>query len=141
MRRVVLVSVLACAALAGCGSGEGNGGGAKGGDEAARAFIGCFKAPGYKAADPPDGQESLFAVEAERKGYPNTPVNVTEGEQIVASVFLVFFENGDKAKEALDEIGRETVGDIPPEQRGPAVLAYGSANDKAKTEKAIAACL
>ena len=133
MRHATTATALACLALggAGCGSsdddgGGGNAGGGKpGGDQAAQAFITCFKAPGYKAAEPAAGQESLFALEAKRKGFPNTPVNVTEG----------------KAKQALDEIGRTTVGDIPPQQRGPAVVAYAFAGDKVKTEKAVGGCL
>ena len=133
MRHATTATALACLALggAGCGSsdddgGGGNaGGGEPGGDQAAQAFITCFKAPGYTAAKPAAGQESLFALEAKRKGFPNTPVNVTEA----------------KAKQALDEIGRTTVGDIPPQQRGPAVLAYAFADDKAKTEKAVGGCL
>jgi hypothetical protein len=149
MRHATTATALACLALggAGCGSsdddgGGGNAGGGKpGGDQAAQAFITCFKVPGYKAAEPAAGQESLFALEAKRKGFPNTPVNVTEGKEITAAVFLVFFENEDKAKQALDEIGRTTVGDIPPQQRGPAVLAYAFADDKAKTEKAVGGCL
>jgi len=149
MRHATTATALACLALggAGCGSsdddgGGGNAGGGKpGGDQAAQAFITCFKAPGYKAAEPAAGQESLFALEAKRKGFPNTPVNVTEGKEITAAVFLVFFENEEKAKQALDEIGRTTVGDIPPQQRGPAVVAYAFADDKSKTEKAVSGCL
>ena len=149
MRHATTATALACLALAGagCGSsdddgGGGNGGGGKpGGDQAAQAFITCFKAPGYTAGTPAAGQESLFALEAKRKGFPNTPVNVTEGKEITAAVFLVFFENEEKAKQALDEIGRTTVGDIPPQQRGPAVVAYAFADDKSKTEKAVSGCL
>jgi hypothetical protein len=151
MRRIAAVFVLGALvglALAACGSdygngdgGSGGGGGKPGGDAGARAFIECFKAPGYKAVNPKAGQESLFALESERRGFPNTPVNVVQGQEVVASVFLVFFESEDKAKEALDEIGRTTVGDIPPQQRGPAVLAYTGEEDKRKTEKSVNACL
>ena len=149
MRGGFLVVALACTALVatGCGSsdsdgdGDGGRGGEPSGDEGAQAFISCFKAPGYEAAKPPAGQESLFALEAKRKGFANTPVNVVQGKEITAAVFVVFFESEDKAKQALDEIGRTTVGDVPPQQRGPTVLAYAFPDDKAKTEKAINACL
>jgi hypothetical protein len=140
MRRVLVIAALAL--LAGCGSDDGSGGSQEaGGSQAADTFIACFKAPGYKAVKPAAGQESLFALEAEREGYPNTPVNVNEGKASFASVFLIFFEDGDKAKLALDQLGRETAGDIPPQQRGPAVIAYPYADDKEKTERAVNGCL
>jgi len=140
MRRIGLIAAAALAVLGGCGSDPG-GGGRPGGGEGARAFIDCFKVPGYRALKPPAGQESLFALEAKRQGYPNTPVNINEGSASFASVFLIFFEDEDKAKNALDQLGRETAGDIPPQQRGPAVIAYPYADDKRKTEKAVDGCL
>ena len=134
-RAAALAAVALCAPLApGCGSGPDDQGHAD-------AFIACFKAPGYRAAKPVRGQESLFALEADRQGYPNTPVNITQGREVMAAVFLVFFENEEKATKALDQIGRTTVGDIPPQQRGPTVIGYPSADDKAKTDRAVDACL
>ena len=68
-------------------------------------------------------------------------MNINEGKASLASVFLIFFEDEGKAMDALDQLGRETAGDIPPQQRGPAVIAYPYADDKAKTEKAVSGCL
>jgi hypothetical protein len=135
--------------VAGCGGddgggGSGGGGGSEkpGGAEGAQAFIDCFKAPGYDAAKPKPMQESLFANTAKREGFPVTPVNVNEsGNDISASVFLVFFETEDKATEALDKLGRTSLGDVPPQQRGAAVIGYFSEEDKGKTESAINGCI
>jgi hypothetical protein len=130
--------------VAGCGGDDGGGGGAEkpGGAEGAQGFIDCFKAPGYVAAKPKPRMESLFALTAKQKGFPNTPVNINEsGNDISASVFLVFFESKEKATQALDELGRTSIGDVPPQQRGPAVIGYFSEEDKGKTETAINGCL
>jgi len=153
MRRTTALVLASLALLAGCGSGSDDdkggtaendgqqGSGKPGGTAEAQAFIACFKARGYRAVKPASGQESLFALEAGRKGFPNTPVNVTTGNEVIAAVYLIFFENGDKARQALDELGRSTVGDIPPQQRGAAVLAYTGEEHKAGTEAAINRCL
>jgi hypothetical protein len=136
MRRAgVIAAASMCAALAvGCGSGGDD-------ESSADAFIECFSAPSYMAVRPQEGQESLFAKEAERKGFPNTPVNIVRTQDDTTRVFLVFFQNEDQAKAALNEIGRETESDIPPQQRGRTVLAYAFEDDKANTEKAVSACL
>ena len=134
--------------VAGCGDDSGSGGGLygggggkSGGDAGAQAFIDCFKAPGYAAVRPKPRQESLFAFTAKQKGFPNTPVNVTEPKAVSAGVFLVFFENEDKASEALKELGGTSLGDVPPQKRGPAVIGYFSMDDKKKAESAINRCL
>lgn len=142
MRTWVAAALTCLVAAAGCGGGDDGGGSAKpGGDAGAQAFIECFDVPGYKAATPPAGQESFFALEAEQKGFPNTPVNVTPPNAIGADVFLVFFESKAKAEQALDEVGRTNAGDVPPQQRGPAVIGYTDEAAKAKTEAAIGDCL
>ena len=156
MRRAACAASLAAALLAGCGgdgdegggsSGAGAGGsttqqaGKPGGAAAAQAFVKCFKARGYRAVEPKKGEESVFAFEAERKGFPNAPVNVTQGKGYVPAAFMIFFADEGKAREALDTVGRRTVGDIPPQQRGPAVVAYTDAEDKAKVEGAVNGCL
>jgi hypothetical protein len=146
MRALLPSSLLLLALIvASCGGDDDGGGGSTakaGGPEGAQAFIDCFKAPGYVAAKPKPMQESLFANTAKREGFPVTPVNVNEsGNDISASAFLVFFESEDKAKQALDELGRTSIGDVPPQQRGPAVIGYFSEEDKGKTETAINGCL
>ena len=134
MRRIALIAALALLA-AGCGS-DGNQ------DDGAQAFIDCFKAPGYLAAKPAVGKESGFAVEAAKEGYPNAAVNIQKSKDaLLASVYLIFFEDERKAQMALDQLGRETASDIPPQQRGQAVIAYTSVEDKARTEKAVNGCL
>jgi len=142
--RAFVAGLVSVALLAGCGGDDGGDGALsqKGGAEGADAFVACFKAPGYKAAKPAPQQESLFALTANKRGFPNTPVNISEsGNTIAASVFLAFFESEEKAKQALDELGRTSIGDVPPQQRGPVVIGYSSAEDKSATEKGIAACV
>jgi hypothetical protein len=155
MRALLCTALLSLVLVAGCGGdddGGGGGGGAygggggqatakPGGDEGAQAFIDCFKAPGYDAVRPKPREESLFALQAKNKGFANTPVNVTEPKAISAGAFLVFFEDEGKAKQALDEVGATSVGDVPPQQRGPAVIGYFSEDDKKRTESAINGCL
>ena len=132
MRRISLIAALALL-VAGCGGNQ---------DSRAEEFIDCFKAPGYLAAKPAVGKESGFALKADREGYPNSPVNIQKTKDaLIASVYLIFFEDERKAEMALDQIGRETASDIPPQQRGQAVIAYTSAQDKARTEKAVNGCL
>ena len=134
MRRIALIAALASLAV-GCGSDDSQNSGAQ-------AFIDCFKVPGYLAGKPTKGKESGFALAAAREGYPNAPVNIQKSrDALIASVFLIFFEDERKAEMALDQIGRETASDIPPQQRGQAVIAYTSVEDKARTEKAVNGCL
>jgi hypothetical protein len=141
MRALLSTSALVFVLLvAGCGGdddGDGGGGGSTakpGGSEGAQAFIDCFKVSGYEAVKPGPREESLFAYSAKEKGYAVAPVNVREsGNTISASVFLVFFDSQEKAKEALEELGRTSIGDVPPQQRGAAVIGYFSEEDRSKT--------
>ena len=157
-RAAACLAALGLALVAGCGGGDGDGGAEgpiaggggggstrqaaqPGGAAAAQAFMGCFRVRGYRAVDPKKGEESFFAFEADRKGFPNAPVNVTRGKGYVPSAFMIFFADEGKAKEALDQVGRRTVGDIPPQQRGPAVIAYTDREERAEIESAVNGCV
>ena len=148
MRRLPIV-LIALALVAGCGgddSGDGGGTEAKpqqsgGGPQAAQALIDCFRTSGYVAVEPKPGEESLFALQAKRKGYDVTPVNVQKEESIAGSAFLAFFGSQEEAKKAMDELAVTSAGDVPPQQLGRAVIGYLDEQEKASTEKGIRACL
>ena len=141
MRLATMTLVLTVAALAGCGGGDGGESKkALGGAAAADAFIGCFKRPGYEAKRPKPREESLFALQANRRGFKNVPVNVAVPGSVAASAFLAFFESEERAKEAMKALAVTAVGDVPPSQRGSAVIGYLGQDDKRELEAEIARC-
>ena len=151
MRRMLIAPLVALAlAAAGCGDpDEGGSSGGAGGEQAAAAtpmeaadkFIGCFDKAGYEAVRPEEGQESLFALQAEKGGYEVVPVNVTKPGAVAANAYLVFFEDEATAKNAKDELGVTAVGDAPPLERGQVIAGYLDTDAKTELEPAISACL
>jgi hypothetical protein len=109
--------------VGGCGGSDSDSG-SSGGDAAASKFVACFKQPGYEAVRPAAGEESLFALSAEKKGYEVVPVNVTKPGAVAANAFLAFFDTEANAAKAVDEVAVVGAGDVPPVQRGVAVVGY-----------------
>jgi hypothetical protein len=115
--------------VGGCGgsdsdSDSGGDPAVQGGELAATKFRACFKQPGYEAVRPATGEESLFALSAEKKGYEVVPVNVTKPGAVAANAFLAFFDTEENAAKAVDEVAVVGAGDVPPTQRGVAVVGY-----------------
>ncbi|HEX8052720.1 MAG TPA: hypothetical protein VF517_06985 [Thermoleophilaceae bacterium] len=132
--------VLAALALASCG-GNGGGGNGGGGTPTATSFIDCFDLAGFEAMKPKPREESVLAFQAKSKGYAVEPVNVQKEGMLTPHAFLVFFASAAKAREAMKELNATAYGDVPPQQRGPAVIGYGDEEDRTAVEPAIAGCL
>jgi hypothetical protein len=139
--RLATIGLLALA-LAGCGGdddGEGGGGGGKA--PTAASFLDCFELAGFEAAKPKPREESILAFQAEQKGYAVEAVNVSKAGMITPHAFMVFFASADKAKEAMKELDANSLGEVPPQQLGPAVIGYGDQENRAAVEPAIRECL
>ena len=133
--RLVSIAVLALA-LAGCGDDGA-------GEEAptAAAFADCFGLAGYEAAPPAPREESILAFLAAREGYDVEAVNVSKRGMLTPHAFLVFFESADEAERAMRELNATSLGEVPPQRVGPAVIGYGDEENRAAVEPAIRDCL
>jgi hypothetical protein len=134
----LVTSALAVLALGGCGDEEG------GGDAepvTAASFVDCFEKPGFQAVRPKPREESVLAFQAKSKGYEVEPVNVQEAGALVPHAFIVFFESGEKATEATEELRANSLGPVPPQRLGPAVIGYGDEENRAAVEAAIRRCI
>jgi hypothetical protein len=138
VRVPLAAACLAALALAGCG-GDGGGGGGKA--PTASAFVDCFELAGHVAARPKPREESILAFQAKRAGYEVEPVNVTKSGMLTPEAFLVFFESESKAREAMEELGATSFGEVPPQRVGPAVIGYGDDESRRAVEPAIRDCL
>lgn len=140
------IAALVALLLAGCGD-DGDGGGQEKASETrdpaanALAFIECFDLPGYEAKRPKPREESLFAFTAKRKGFRVAAVNVTKTGSIATSAFLAVFESQATARRAMDELATSAVGDVKPQQKGPAVVGYLGPDDLKAVGPAIGRCL
>ena len=139
---VALIALL----LAGCGD-DGDGKGQSKPEQTTRdpaanalAFIECFDLPGYEAKRPKPREESLFAFTAKRKGFRVAAVNVTKKGSISTSAFLAVFESQATARRAMDELATTAVGDVKPQQKGPAVIGYLGPDDLKAVGPAIGEC-
>src|SRR5688572_1095391 len=127
--RFLLVLTLAVLLTAGCGDDDSGGGGGdkpkpepKATSATAASFIDCFDRSGYTAKRPPPREESVLAFQAKQKGFKVEPVNVTGAEKLVPAAFLVFFETGAKAAEAVKELKATSLGGMGVVTRGSAVI-------------------
>ena len=137
MRPGLAALALALALLAiGCGGDEGG----DDGPATASQFVDCFDLAGFEAVRPKPREESVLAFQAKRKGYEVEPVNVTKAGMLTPHAFLVFFESPAKAKEAMEELGASSLGSVPPQQRGAAVIGYGDDENRRAVEPAIGEC-
>lgn len=138
MRAPVLALLATVVLGAGCGDGD---------DEPERppvtapGFLECFDKAGYEAKKPAAREESVLAFQARREGYRIEPVNVSERGMLTPAAFLVFFESGAKATEAMEELKATSYGEVPPVVRGPAAIGYGDRENRAALEPAIDACI
>ena len=130
-----MLPLLAVVALAGCGGGSGDDG------PTAGSFIECFDRAGFTAAKPKPREESILAFQARREGYDVGAVSVSKSGMLTPHAFLVFFESEDEARRAMDELNATSFGEVPPQQRGPAVIGYGDAENRAAVGPAIGKCL
>ena len=137
-RRPATALLLALALLAGCGGG-GDGGG--GDTPTAASFVDCFELAGFTAAKPKPREESVLAFQAKRSGYDVEPVNVSKSGMLTPHAFLVFFESADEADRALKELNATSLGEVPPQRRGPAVIGYGDEESRAAVGSAVEDCL
>ena len=141
MRSRLLVVPILLLALAGCG---GDGGGSDGGEErtaGASGFIECFDKPGFEAVRPKPREESVLAYQAKSEGYKVEPVNVQQKGQLTPHAFIVFFESAEKATEAMKALNANSLGSVPPQRLGPAVIGYGDEENRAAVEPAIKRCI
>jgi hypothetical protein len=138
VRRPLLPIALLALALAGCGGDDENGD-AK--PATAASFIECFEKPGFEAVEPKPREESVLAFQAKAKGYAVEPVNVQEDGALTPHAFIVFFESGEKATEAMKELRASSLGSVAPQKLGPAVIGYGDEENRAAVEPAIEDCL
>ena len=138
MWRRLLVLPLVLLAPAACGDDEGGGG-----ENAVTAsgFIQCFAKPGFEAVKPKPREESVLAFQAKSKGYEVEPVNVQEAGALTPHAFIVFFESGEKATEAMEELDASSIGSVPPQRLGPAVIGYGDEENRKAVEPAIRECI
>ena len=145
MRTPLLALPLLLLALTGCGGGDDDDKGgsepSKPGGTTAAAFIDCFDKPGFEAVRPKPREESVLAYQAKSKGYAVEPVNVVQKGQLTPHAFIVFFESADKATEAMKALKANSLGSVPPQQLGPAVIGYGDEENKAAVEPAIKQCV
>lgn len=142
--RLLLALALVAALAAGCGdddSGPGGGEEPKRDTATAASFVDCFERPGYSAKRPPPREESVLAFQAKQKGFKVEPVNVTGAEKLVPAAFLVFFESGEKAAEAVKELKATSLGGMGVVTRGPAVIGYTDEEERAEVEPAVNACV
>lgn len=144
---VAVLAAVLLFALGGCGGDDGGSsdkpatGGAAGGQAAADKFTACFKQPGYEAAAPEPGEESLFALSAKKAGYNAIAVNVAKPGSVAADAFLVFFADEAEATKAFDELAVSNAGDTAPLRKGAAVVGYLDDNSKTAVQPAIDKCL
>jgi len=141
MRSPVLALALAALLTAGCGGDSGGGEPPKKDAVTAPAFLECFDRSGYEAKKPAPREESVLAFQAKQKGYRIEPVNVTGDDKLVPAAFLVFFESGEKAAEAIEELKATSFGGVPIATRGPAVIGYTDEEERALVEPAINGCI
>lgn len=138
MRAPVLALGVAALLAAGCGGDEEP---AERTPATAAGFLECFEKAGYEAKRPAPREESVLAFQARRGGYRVEPVNVTERGMLTPAAFLVFFESPARAKEAMEELGATSYGEVPPATRGPAVIGYGDKENRAAVGPSIDACV
>lgn len=117
-------------ALAGCGDAP-----------TAAGLVDCFDLAGFEAAEPKPREESVLAFHARRKGYDVEPVKVSKSGMLTPYAFLVFFESSTKAREAMEELGATSFGEVPQQQRGPAVIGYGDKENRKGVQATIEDCL
>ena len=135
--RTAAAAALAALALASCGGDEGGGGERP----TTGSFVDCFDLAGFTAAEPKPREESVLAFQARQKGYEVEAVNVSKSGMLTPHAFMVFFESEDRAREAMEELNATSFGDVPPQRRGPVVIGYGDAEDRAAVGRSIESCL
>ena len=142
--RFLLVLTLAALLAAGCGDDDSGGDKPKPEPKAtsatAASFIDCFDRSGYTAKRPPPREESVLAFQAKQEGFKVEPVNVTGAEKLVPAAFLVFFESGAKAAEAVKDLKATSLGGMGVVTRGPAVIGYTDEEERAEVEPAVDRC-
>ena len=144
MRSALLALTLAAIVAAGCGDDDSGGGGGEAPKKdaaTAASFVECFEAEGYTAKPPPPREESVLAFQAKQEGYKVEPVNVTGAEKLVPAAFMVFFETGAKATEAVKELKATSLGGVAVVTRGPAVIGYTDEEERKQVEPAINRCV
>ena len=145
MRSRVTALLAAALLAAGCGGDDGGGGGAEKEPErkpaTAESFLGCFEQSGYKARRPPPREESVLAFQAKQKGFKTEPVNVTGSGKLVPAAFIVFFDSAEKAGQAVRELKATALGGVGVVTRGPAVIGYTDAEERAAVEPAVNRCI
>jgi hypothetical protein len=96
---------------------------------------------GLRGREAKPREESVLAYQAKSNGYRVEPVNVREDGALVPHAFIVFFENGERATEAVDELRANALGSVPPQRIGAAVIGYGDEENRAAVEPAVRSCI
>jgi hypothetical protein len=134
-------TALLVAALLAAGCGDDEQGEPERRPVTAASFLDCFQRDGYAAERPGPRQESVLAFQAKQKGFRVEPVNVTGEQKLVPAAFLVFFESGAKAADAVKALEATSLGGQGVVTRGPAVVGYTDQEERAAVEPAVNRCL